>query len=340
MLLKELCDVPGVSGDEGKIRALIREKLADLADEVRIDRLGNVIAVKQATGASAPRVLLCAHMDEVGFLIKGITDTGLLQYDSVGFIDPRVAVSKRVRVGEKSLPGVIGAKAIHLQSKAEFGKVLTHKDLTIDIGATTKAQAEELAEIGDYAHFETEMFEFGEGRVCGKAIDDRVGCYILLELLKNRYPVELHCAFTVGEELGMIGAHALPFSIKPDLAIALEGTTANDVCGVPEHEKVVRQKQGPALSFMDRTSIMHRGLLKNLQDIGRRHDIPVQTKNIVAGGTDIGALQRRAGAIPSITISVPCRYIHAPASVCALQDVDDTIRLMHVFLSTGAKYTR
>lgn len=340
MLLKELCDVPGVSGDEGKIRALLKEKAAAVADSVSVDKLGNIIAVKKASVPNAPKLMFMAHMDEVGFIIKSIGDDGLLRYASVGGIDPRVAVSKRVFIGEDEVPGVIGAKPIHLQSEADFGSATKHKDMYIDIGATTKDEAEKLVQVGDYAHFANKLFEFGDGRVCAKAIDDRVGCYIMLELMKNNYPVEMHCVFTVSEEIGMIGAQVLPHTVAPDLAIALEGTTANDVCGAEYHQQVVRQKKGPAISFMDGRSIMHKGLFQNLLDIGLRHEIPVQTKNAVAGGTDVGAVQRTAGALPAITISVPCRYIHAPATVCALSDIDDTIRLLHVFLSTGAKYTR
>ena len=213
MVLKELCALRGVSGNEHEVRDFLLEKVRKTADEVRVDRMGNVLALKKADRADAPTILLDAHMDEVGMIVVGVNDNGLLSYDTVGGIDSRVVVSKHVRVGEKAVPGVIGAKAIHLQTAAERETVLGHSDLYIDIGAKDKAQAEELVQPGDYVSFDSDYVEFGDGYVKARALDDRVGCMTLLRILENRYDVNVVCAFTCQEEIGLNGALAARFGV-------------------------------------------------------------------------------------------------------------------------------
>ena len=168
-------------------------------------------------------------MDEVGFMVLGINDNGLLSYEPVGGIDARVVVSKPVLVGDAEVPGVIGAKAIHLQTRAEFEKVLKHDDLYIDIGASTKEEAEKLVKPGDYVSFRSDWQEFGAGLVKAKALDDRVGCMTLMSLLENDYPCDITCAFTVQEEIGLRGAACVGHSVEADEALILEGTTSNDL---------------------------------------------------------------------------------------------------------------
>ena len=238
MVLKELCTLRGVSGNEHEVRDFLLEKVRKTADEVRVDRMGNVLAVKKADRADAPTILLDAHMDEVGMIVVGVNDNGLLSYDTVGGIDSRVVVSKRVRVGEKAVPGVIGAKAIHLQTAAERETVLGHSDLYIDIGAKDKAQAEEMVKPGDYVSFDSDYVEFGDGYVKARALDDRVGCMTLLRILENRYDVNVVCAFTCQEEIGLNGALAARFGVECDAAVVMEGTSANDLGCVEDHQKV------------------------------------------------------------------------------------------------------
>lgn len=339
MVLKELTALRGVSGDEGAVRNYILERASALADRVEVDRLGNVLAFKKGT-AEAGHVLLTAHMDEVGLIVKGIEDSGLLCYDTVGGIDPRVVVSKRVRVGEKGVPGVIGAKAIHLQSREERDCVLGHDQLFIDIGAADKASAEKLVSPGDYVSFESEWVEFGDGLVKVRALDDRVGCCNLLRLLEKRYPVDITCAFTVQEEVGLRGGRVAGFATPADCALVLEGTAVNDRGDEPEHIRVGSLGAGVAISFMDRASIAHPGLNRALRDLAQARDIAWQVKKFVSGGNEAGALQTVRGPLPVCVLSVPCRYIHSPSSVASLADVEAQYALAEAFLSGGAQFER
>ena len=187
MVLKELCLLRGVSGDEDRVRDFVRAHAEKYADSVAIDRMGNLLAFKKGTD-SHKHVMLAAHMDEVGFIVVGINDNGLLSYEPVGAIDPRVVVSKPVLVSDSEVPGVIDAKAIHLQKKAEFEKMLRHDDLYIDIGAPSKAEAEKLVQPGDYVTFQSDWREFGDGLVKSKALDDRVGVMALMSVLETSTP--------------------------------------------------------------------------------------------------------------------------------------------------------
>lgn len=339
MALKQLTELRGPSGGEGPVREWIVERARPLCDELRVDRLGSVIAHKRGTVPGAGRVLMTAHMDEVALIVVGIEDDGLLHYAPVGGIDARVMVSKRVLVGEKAVPGVIGAKAIHLQSKAELAKPLSHDDLSIDIGAKDKAAAEALVSPGDYATFDSDYVEFGEGLVKAKALDDRAGCWNLLRLLEGTYPVDLTCAFTVQEEVGLRGGRAAGYAVEADCAIALEATAVSDLGDEPEHLRVGSLGAGVALSFMDRTSIAHPGLLRALRELAEKKGIPWQVKKFVSGGNEAGALQGARGGVPACVLSVPCRYIHSPASVASLGDIDRQYALARAFLEEGAKFS-
>ncbi|MDR3085012.1 MAG: M42 family metallopeptidase [Christensenellaceae bacterium] len=339
MRLKELCELRGVSGDEGAVRAFILKELEGLADEVTVDALGSVIAVKRAKeGAKNPkRLMLAAHMDEVGFIVQYVRDDGLLRYEPVGGIDAAVCVSKRVEVGKSALPGVIGAKAIHLQEPAERTKPTTHAMLYIDIGAKEKKDALSKVQPGDYISFASDYVEFGEGLVKAKALDDRAGCAILLELMKGRYDCELICAFTVQEEIGMNGATVAAHRMNPDYALAIETTTANDVPGAGVHEEITALGQGPALSFMDRASIANPPLFSALCELAKAETIPWQLKRGTSGGNDAGAMQRARAGRPVAVISVPCRYIHSPVCVCAKEDIENTLRLCQAMLRNFAQ---
>ncbi len=335
MELRELTALNGVSGDEGAVRSYIMEHASPHADEIRTDRMGNLLAFKKGTGASKNHVLVAAHMDEVGLIVLGVKDDGLIVYDTVGGIDARVMVSKRVRVANAQVPGVIGCKAIHLQTQEERKNPLTHKQMFIDIGAKDKAECEKYVKPGDYVAFESGYMAFGDGFIKDKALDDRVGCYNMLRLIRNTYPCDVTFAFTVQEEVGLRGATVAARQIAATSAIVLEGTTANDLGDVPDHFKVCRAGAGVAISFMDNSSIAHPGLHKRLKCLASQQDIPWQLKTYVSGGNDAGALQRSAGALPVSTLSVPCRSIHSPANVCNLRDIDAQYRLAHAFLNQG-----
>ncbi len=336
MVLKELTALRSVSGDEGAVRAYIAEKAKALGAEVKIDRLGNVIAAKKGNGRSPKHVMLCAHMDEVGLIIKGVNDNGLLSYETVGGIDPRVMVSKRVQVGKDAVPGVIGAKAIHLQSPADRARLLGHEDLYIDIGAKDKAEAEKLVSQGDYASLFSPYAEFGDGFVRAGSLDDRVGCYNLLRILEGEWACDVTCGFTVMEEVGCLGAKVLGNQVRPDCALILETTAANDLGDVPDHLQVANLGRGVAVSFMDRASIAHPGLNRALTDLADEHKIAWQVKRFVSGGNDGGAIQTAQGAVACCVLSVPCRYIHSHASTANLRDIEAQYQLASAFLLSGA----
>ncbi len=322
MLLKELTALFGVTGHEDAVCAYVKEAAKPLCDAVTCDTMGSVYAFKKGKNPNLPHVMLSAHMDEVGFIVKGATDKGLLRFDCAGGIDARVIVSKRVLVGDSRVPGVIGAKAIHLQSAADMQKVLGYDKLYIDVGVKTKDEALKLCPVGAYAMFDSEYVEFGDELVKAKALDDRVGCLALLRALReSAYEGDLTCAFTVQEEVGLRGAEVAGYRVKPDLAIVLEGTTSNDLGDVPDHMKVTRVGKGVAISFMDRTSIADKGLVRFATGVADENGIAWQYKQFLSGGNDAGAIHQSRGGVPCVTFSVPCRYIHSPASVASLRDI-------------------
>ena len=326
--LKTLSELYGVSGNETRVRAYLRKEAEPYADDIAVDPVGNLYVHKRGEG---PRVMLAAHMDEVGMIVRDITESGTLLYDAGG-IDPRVVVSKRVAIGPNDVPGVIGAKAIHLQSPEERKRVLKHTDLYVDIGAKDRADAEKLVGRGDYISFTTKFSHFGDGLVRGKALDDRVGCAILLELLRGSYECDLWAVFTVQEELGLRGATVTAARVQPDVALILEGTTANDMAETPSHRSVTTVGAGAAISFMDGRTIVPEKMVATLRGAAMREGIPWQMRKGTAGGTDAGAIHRSLAGVVCGGISVPCRYIHSPVSVASVADIEAAYRLAATFL--------
>jgi len=338
MVLKELCLMRGLPGHETPVRDFILEHVRKYATSVEVDRMGNILAFKKGTEENAKHIMFSGHMDEVGMLVLGINENGLLSYTTVGGIDPRVMVSKPVLVGPDAVPGVIGAKAIHLQSRDEMSRVLGHDQLYIDIGARDKAAAEKLVKPGDPITFDSQWVEFGNGLVKTKALDDRVGCMTMMSLLENDYPCDITCAFTVQEETGLRGARCAAYNVKADAAIVLEGTSANDLGCVDEHLQVCRVGKGIVISFMDTASIGHKGLFNALRNAANKEGVNWQLKQFISGGNDAGALQTAYGALPTAVLSVPCRYIHSPSSVAAFADIEAQFLLADAFLKTGGAF--
>jgi endoglucanase len=267
-------------------------------------------------------------MDEIGFIITHITSDGLLKFKPIGGLDKRMLVSKKVVVGEDKIPGVIGAKAIHLQKPKERKQILDYNNLYIDIGADGKEEAQKTVEIGDRAAFTTQYSEIGSNRAKGKAFDDRVGCAILINILKNNYDFPLYGVFTVQEEVGTRGIQPVAYRIDPDLALVVEGTTASDVPDSEEHEYSTTLGQGPALTMQDRSIIPHQGLLKHLLETAETEEIDYQWRKSTSAGTDAGPLQLTKEGIPTAAVSVPCRYIHSPVSLLDLDDYQQTKQLV------------
>ncbi len=327
--LKELSELRAVSGDEGAVRRFIREKVTPLCDEVFTDTMGNLYAHRKKEGA--PVVALTAHMDEVGMMIRKIRDDGELEYSHAG-LDPRVMPGRRVVIGKDAVPGVIGTKPIHLQSDEDYEAAVPHKDLTIDIGAKDRDDAEKYVKIGDYACFTTRFETLGDGLFTGKALDDRVGCAVIMELLKQEYDCDLYAAFTVQEEVGLRGANLVADHVKPDLVLNFEGTTANDMPEAKGHETVTSVGKGPAITFMDRGTIVDVQLFDALRETARAHGIPFQLRKGTNGRTDIGRIHTDAGGCRAGGISLPCRYIHSAQSVASWEDMKNMMLLADAFL--------
>ncbi len=342
--LGELTQAPGVSGGESAVRKLLRQRVEPLADTVRIDALGNLIAFKKgaARGGRRRLVMLAAHMDEVGLMITHIDKSGYLRFAKVGGIDDRLLPAKRVLVGKKQVPGVIGIWPVHfLRRRTDREKPPSAEELAIDIGASSQEEAQSLALPGDLACFDTATERRGEA-IKAKALDDRIGCYIILELLKNRYPFDLCAAFTVQEEVGLRGASVVAHHPKPDLAFVLEGTGAADF---PQPKgsgqgSVPAMGKGPVITLMDRSVFCDRGLVSLLEDSARQGRIPIQMKRPGIGGTDAGRIHLAAGGVRTAVVAVACRYIHSPVGLASLGDVARTIRLMRLALGRLGRVLR
>ena len=333
-MLKTLCALPGVSGNEDAVRDYIRREAAPYADELRIDAMGNLIVFKKGLARPKGIVLLAAHMDEVGVIVTEITEKGFLRFAFVGGIDRRVVLGKRVFIGKNAVPGVIGLKPIHLTEDGEEEKVPPLKALYIDIGAQSREEAESLVSLGDFGSFDPTIVEFGDGWLKAKAIDDRVGCAAMLTLLKQELPVDTWFAFTVQEELGTRGAFGAAFSVKPDYALVLEGTTAADLPSQKGGAKVCIPGKGPVLPFMDGGAVYDRGLFEQLKALAEANGIPWQTKTYISGGTDASALQKTAGGARVAAISAAVRYIHSPSSVACVRDLPHIPALARLFLDS------
>ena len=334
--LKELCRLRGVSGDEDEVRRYIEEKAAPCADGVRTDALGNLIVFKKGKKPAGNRLMLAAHMDEVGIIITRITDEGFLKFGFVGGVDRRVAIGKPVVIGKNKVPGVIGLKAVHLVSREERKKVPKTEALYIDIGAKDRQAAEKLVELGDYGAFVCEPEEFGDGLFKARAIDDRVGCAVMLKLLEEDLPLDVTFAFTAQEEVGTRGAFGAAFSVTPEIALVLETTTAADLPGVEACRRVCYPGRGPVISYMDGGTIYDRELFDALRRLSKGRGIPWQTKEYIAGGNDARTIQRSKAGVRLAAVSAAVRYLHAPAGVGSVADFENMLRLTRLFLEEMA----
>ncbi|MBQ3063891.1 MAG: M28 family peptidase [Clostridia bacterium] len=344
-LLERLSLAFGPSGCEGEIAAIIREELAGLPIDLTADRVGNLIAhVPGKEGAS--RVMLSAHMDEVGFMITDIEENGFLRFGTVGGIDTRVMVGRAVKLLGKAgyVCGVISAKGIHLQSSEEREKLPTLDEMYIDIGADNADEAKKYVERGDYGTFDTCFLSLGPNGeyLSGKAIDDRVGCALLIELLHRvakeaPLDVDLYCAFTVREEIGISGATNAANRIAPHIAVVLEATAMADLPDVPAARRVADTGKGGVLSLADRSTIYDRDLIQLALAVGEKSGIPVQVKRFVSGGNDAGNIQRTGIGVRCLALSAPTRYLHAPVSVVRESDIEAMLDLLLALLPEFAK---
>ena len=335
--LKTLCALPGVSSREDLVRDYIRKRVEPHADDIRTDTLGNLIVFKRGAKPTGNRLMLCAHMDEVGLMVKSVTDEGCLKFGCVGGIDRRVLLGKRVSVGERGIPGVIGLKAIHLTTAEERKKVPKLTDLYIDIGAKDREEALAQVELGDICTFVSDVVEFGDGMLKAKAIDDRVGCAVMVKLLEEELPMDCTFAFTAMEEVGTRGAFGAAFSVTPEVALVLEGTTAADIPTLEPERQVCWPGKGPVLSWMDGGAIYDRELFELLRNLAQDNALPWQMKHYLSGGTDGKAVQRTKAGVRVAGISAAVRYLHAPSSVCSLDDAQQMFTLARLFLGAMAQ---
>jgi len=341
MFLKTLCELNGVSGNEKTVREFILGELKDKIDTYSIDKIGNLLVHKKSRAAAEaknPKVALCAHMDEVGLFITDITAEGYLKFQTVGGIDPRILLAKTVLCAG-DVPGVIGSKAVHLQKPEERKQIIAIDDLYIDIGASNKEEAENVVKIGGFVAFTSEFNDtFGCGLYKGKALDDRAGCAIILELLADEYPCDLWGVFTVQEELGLRGSKVIGNHFQADLAIIIEATAAKDQAETPPEEWVVQLGKGPACSLMDGTTIYRPELIQKTAEMARKMEIPLQFRQGTASGNDAGNIQRSGQGIPTLTLSIPCRNIHSMSSLISAEDYDNCRKLVRSILENAPDF--
>ena len=335
-LLRQLSNAVGVSGDEGAVRRLVLEAIRPHVDEVKVDALGSVLAVKRAAkNRNAPRVLLAAHLDEVGLMILDHDADGSLRFEIVGGISERTLLGKAVLVGARRLPGVIGAAPVHLLTGDRQSTVVHSGQMRIDIGAGSAEAARRLVALGDRATFATEFTTMG-ATLRGKALDDRLGCATLIALLRaGPYPVDLHAAFTVQEEVGLRGARVAGYAVEPQAAIALDCTPALDLPDSRGRENTQYNSRlglGPALYVADGRTISDRRLVDHLVRTAEAAGLPYQFRQPGGGGTDAGAIQQTRAGVPVASVSVPARYLHEPAALARLEDWRGTLRLVELAL--------
>ncbi len=331
-LLKNLTEVVGVSGEEKEIRRLIRDLIADHVDEWHVDAMGSLIATKKGTGVSDLRVLVDAHMDEVGLMITEIGSDGMLKFAPIGGFDARSLLGKVVQVGPQKLTGVIGAKPIHLLGPGQYDSVVKVDAMRIDIGAKNKDAANGKVKVGDRAAFVTEYEELGVTAVA-KAFDNRAGCAALIELLRAKpYPFDLIASFSVQEEVGLRGAEVAAYSVQPDAALVLECTPAYDLPNENDVSPNVALGKGPSIYVMDRGTIQDPRLVAHITRTAAANDLPYQIRQPGGGGTNTATIQRAGAGIPAATIAVPGRYAHTPVMMINLDDYANVVKLTEATL--------
>jgi len=328
-LLERLCNVIAVSGDEGEVRKIVLDEIKPFVDEVKVDAIGNVLATRSGTGNRRLRVMLDAHMDEVGFMIVGDDGEGIYRFENIGRIDTRHLVGKQVFVGKNRTPGIIGGKAVHLMSTEERTKKVSLDSLRIDLGLNGKAN------VGDRAGFATKLKRVGPS-ILSKSIDDRIGVATVIELLKHAPSnVDVCAAFTVQEEIGLRGAKVAAQYFNPDLAIAVDSTPANDLPMHDGSENIMYNTKlgfGPAIYVADGSTLHDPRLVRLLQETAEAENIPYQFRQPGGGGTNSGAIQRALAGIPAVSVSVPHRYTHSPVSISRVEDWKNTLNLIHATL--------
>jgi putative aminopeptidase FrvX len=340
--LEKLSNACGVAGREEEVRNLMIKLLKPHVDEICVDKLENVIAVKKGE-KNAPKIMLAAHMDEVGLMVKTISKDGFLQFAKMGGIDDRILLAQKVIVyTEKgALDGIVGSKPPHIQKEEERKKIVNSDELFIDIGAENREAAAKMGvKVGDIVGFDVKYARIGKDLVIGKAFDDRAGCAVMVEALKLLAKTEctVYAVGTVQEEVGLRGAATAAFGVDPDVGIALDVTIAGDVPGVREFDTTVAMGKGPTLTVSDSGLITHPKVLRLLFDVAKENKIAYQLETGLLGSTDAARISLTRQGVPSGTISIPARYIHSPVGMISLKDAANSAKLAAAAIQKIPKY--
>ncbi len=331
-LLRKLVEAHGIAGREDRVREIVMDEMRPLVDEMRVDHMGNVIGRKR--GDEQTRLVIMAHMDEIGFLVSHIDKNGFLKVLPVGGWDARTMMAKRVVVhGREDLPGLIGIpKPPHVLTEEERKRTLEIKDYYIDVGLPAD-KVNELVEVGDWVTMSQRMEQVGDMYSC-KAVDDRVGVYVMLEALRQARETraDIYAIATVQEEVGLRGAASSAFDVNPTLGLALDVTLAMDTPGVGEHEQVTKMREGTAIKIMDSSAISDPRLVQFTRRLAGERNIKHQLEILPRGGTDAGGIQRSGRGAPVITISIPTRYIHSVVEAVHRDDLQASVDLVAAFI--------
>jgi endoglucanase len=329
-LLKKICEVSGAPGYEQKVRELVIREVKDHADDIRVDNMGNVIVLIKGKSSKPKKVMIAAHMDEIGFIVTHIDDDGFLRFHTLGGFDPKTLTAQRVIVhGKKDLVGVMGSKPIHIMTNEERAKLVPTTDYFIDLGLPKK-EVEKYIAVGNVITRQRELIEMGECVNC-KSLDNRVSVFILIEALRQfkKQANDIYCVFTVQEEVGLRGAQAAAMSIKPDFGFGLDTTIAYDVPGSKAHEEITALGKGVAIKIMDSSTICDYRMVSYMKKTADKNKIKWQPEVLIAGGTDTAALQRFVpGGSISGAISIPTRHIHQVIEMCHKEDIAGAIKLL------------
>ena len=328
-LLAEICEVAGAPGHEQRVREIVLREVKPLVDEIKIDNMGNVLAIKK--GKESKKVMIAAHMDEIGFIVTHIDDNGFIYFHTLGGFDPKTLTAQRVIIhGKKDLIGVMGSKPIHLMNAADRAKVPTIKDYFIDTGRTKK-ELDKLISVGDTITRERELIEMGGCLNC-KSLDNRVSVFILIEMfreMKKKPPYDVYGVFTVQEEIGIRGANVSSMDINPDFGFGLDTTIAWDTPGSTKQEQVSALGDGACIKVMDSSTVCDYRMVKYMKEIAKKKKLKTQLEILPAGGTDTAGIQRmNPGGSIAGAVSIPTRHIHQVIEMVHKEDVRGAIDLL------------
>jgi len=318
-LLKNTCCVNSTSGDENDIRKYITNALVNVVCEISQDNLGNLIIYKKGKNKPKNKLMVCAHMDEVGFIVTGINSQGFISLSAIGGISDSVVYGRQIRF-KSGIIGVIGGKPTHKLDKDEKETQPKLSTLYADIGTVSKEETEKYVNLGDTAYFESEFVVFGDKCIKAKAIDDRLGCTIMLDMLTSELEYDMYFVFTVQEEIGTRGAGVATYAVKPDFALVLEATTACDIADIESENRVCELGKGTVVPFMDNGTLYDKELYKLAFETAKENNLKCQTKTKIAGGNDSAIIHKTAGGVRTICLAAPCRYLHSPS--CVIKESD------------------